>query len=348
MGNQKNMKTIIIGSGIAGLSLGFELTKNGAEVTILEAGKTPACETSAAAVAYMEPRTNKGNKESPARKIEWEALQLWPEFIRRIEKITNLDTHFKNDGQVRVTDENNLDQFQRDVTLREQQGWKPTKLDIKNLLENEPCLSPNLTAAIHIRQCYRVDARLFCAALIKAIQTQGGKIITGQHATKITETAAGVEVKTSNDTHHADNLAVCTGSITPPEGAIGVPKNITKVKGVGLILDMNRMTHPLTKFIKHADGILCPLSNGRLYIGATSDKNDILAKAEKIMPEAKHLPLLETRIGFRSLIGDGSIQTGCDSPHGRIFYSVGHGGSGFLRAPAIAKQLIGAIAPNPI
>jgi len=46
---------LIIGAGIAGLSLGYELARRGAKVTVLEAGKI-ASGASGVATSYLEPR----------------------------------------------------------------------------------------------------------------------------------------------------------------------------------------------------------------------------------------------------------------------------------------------------
>ena len=58
---------LIVGAGIAGLSLGWELVKSGAEVTIVDIGEV-AGGASGIATSYLEPRLGK----TQMRRLEWD------------------------------------------------------------------------------------------------------------------------------------------------------------------------------------------------------------------------------------------------------------------------------------
>ena len=73
----------IVGGGIAGLSLGWELLRHGRRVTVREAN-TIGSGTSHAATSYMEPRLGDPER-SAARRMEWESLRLWPAFAKDVE-----------------------------------------------------------------------------------------------------------------------------------------------------------------------------------------------------------------------------------------------------------------------
>ena len=64
------LSVIIIGGGIAGLSLGWHLQRLGCTVSIIERD-TVGSGASRAATAYLEPRTG----SSGLRQIEWAALR---------------------------------------------------------------------------------------------------------------------------------------------------------------------------------------------------------------------------------------------------------------------------------
>jgi len=66
---------IIVGGGIAGLSLGWCLSQKGQKVTVIEQHHVGSG-ASGVASAYLEPRLGSG----PTRNLEWAAIKLWPEF----------------------------------------------------------------------------------------------------------------------------------------------------------------------------------------------------------------------------------------------------------------------------
>ena len=86
----------VIGGGIAGLSVAWELVKRGRPVTVLEAN-TVGSGTSAVATSYLEPRLG----TTPARKLEWESLRRWPDFAAELQETTGIDVGFRPDGQWR-------------------------------------------------------------------------------------------------------------------------------------------------------------------------------------------------------------------------------------------------------
>ena len=61
--------------------------------------------------------------------------------------------------------------------------------------------------------------------------------------------------------------------------------------------------------------------------------------AEPILPSVRDLPLLKVTAGLRSKVGDGNLRLGCSEEQPQLFYSLSHGGAGFLRAPVIGDEL---------
>ena len=104
---------VIIGAGIAGLSVGYELIKLGQKVTILERAKI-ASGASGVATSYLEPRL--GN--TAMRAIERESMHRWEDYAIELETRSGLKTGFRRDGQIKVTLHENIRHFQKDLDAR--------------------------------------------------------------------------------------------------------------------------------------------------------------------------------------------------------------------------------------
>ena len=81
-------------------------------------------------------------------------------------------------------------------------------------------------------------------------------------------------------------------------------------------------------------------------------KAGILAAARKVVPALGDLEPAATRSGVRAMIGDGALKLGQSRQMPGLYYSLSHGGSGFLRAPVVAAELadymLGEDAPCPL
>src|SRR6185503_3866381 len=91
------MKIVVIGAGIAGLSIGWRLAQTGAQVTILERaqpgrGATWASAGMIAATAEIE------QGEAPHATFARHSAALWPHFAQEIEQGSGVEIGFRADG----------------------------------------------------------------------------------------------------------------------------------------------------------------------------------------------------------------------------------------------------------
>ena len=79
------MKAVIIGAGVAGLSIGWRLRQMGVEVTILERAQAARGATWASA-GMIAPTAELGCKPSEMAAFARNARALWPDFANQNEK----------------------------------------------------------------------------------------------------------------------------------------------------------------------------------------------------------------------------------------------------------------------
>lgn len=339
---------IIVGGGIAGLSLGWQLVKRGEKVTLIEAQHVGSG-ASWAASAYLEPRLGTG----AMRALEWASLKAWPQLVRDIEQASGVRVDYRQNGQLRLAFAGNIDKIRQEAEIRQAEGWNVNWLEGQQLSKCQPHLSDAVVAAAFLPDVHWLDGRILCQAMATAMRNSGGLVIEGQKVDrilhvdgKITGVATG-----QTDIKGAQVVLACamgTNDIAdlPPE----LPR-CRPVKGAILSLGMDPRS-PLTSYIlRHPNGhILVPRSDGRLLIGSThedgetsttlsnSTQNLLLQSAIDLLPAVADLDLVEACVGIRALVGDGALRLGaCKSCEG-LYYSLSHAGAGFLRAPVIAEQ----------
>lgn len=339
---------VIIGAGIAGLSLGWALLRKGADVTVLDANHV-ASGASGAATCYLEPRLGL----TPIKRLEWESLQAWEAYAERLGRETNRTVEFHREGQIRVTLADNLDRFQADYEERIQAGWQVDLLSTAMLLNKEPMLSPDLVRGGFVPIVRWANGASVCDAMAARIEAMGGVIQTGWPVQQLRPSGTHVSVLSSTGKTCDADMVVFANGMGANE-IDGAPEDLPvnrAVRGVNLVLDMNGCHQPIRHLIKHRNGTLCPRSGNRLLIGPTYehgvDHHDVgddviemlYQRAEPIVPGIRDLPLLGVASGIRTKIGDGQLALGRCPSDRRIAYSLGHAGSGFLRAPIIGDAL---------
>ena len=376
---------IIVGAGIAGLSLAWQLIEEGASVTILERAAIGSG-ASFAAAAYLEPRLGR----SAMRDIEWASLALWPDFATRIAQVSGLDLDYRRHGQLRIAYQENLEVVRTDYERRVAEGWRVQWLAGAALREMEPHLSAAIVAGCYLPDLGWLDGRKLCKALAMAIEARGGIIHeqtemlafgradaprTGEAGRtggtgrapdcRSDSGAAGIVIETNRGVFQADKVVLCSAMGT--NDIAGLPEDVPRcrpVKGLMLGLAMDPKVPLLRHLIKQPDGILCPRSDGRVLVGATHEEGEtslvadgraiaaLRARAARALPALADLPLVEAVCGIRSLVGDGLLRLGRSRAVNGLYYSLSHAGAGFIRAPLIsrefAKFIVQTDAPVPL
>ena len=340
---------VVIGGGIAGLSVAYELLQRGTQVTVVEA-KTIASGASGVATSYLEPRL--GN--TAMRAIEREAMRRWEDYAATLSSIGSTDVGFRREGQIKVTLAENLKRLEKDLDAREAQEAQFKRLSMTELNALEPALSSDIIAAAHLPDVRWVTGRHVCQALATAIGNHdNGTVLEEFPVAALEHNGTGVNVVGSDGTQLRASKTIISTGIGEP-GIEGMPDDVPQsrpVRGVNLVLDQSSLEKPITHLIKHHRGNMCPRAGGELIVGTTYEAGEssldpgpdvvefLYQNAEPILPTVRQLPLLRVTAGLRSKVGDGNLRLGRSAQMPSLYYSLSHGGAGYLRAPVIAAEL---------
>src|SRR5438093_42577 len=91
------MKIVVIGAGVAGLSIGWRLMQAGAEVTILERAQAARGATWASA-GMMAATGEIEENGTPQAQFGRRSAKLWPHFAHEAEEASGVDVEYRVDG----------------------------------------------------------------------------------------------------------------------------------------------------------------------------------------------------------------------------------------------------------
>jgi D-amino-acid dehydrogenase len=351
----------VLGAGLVGLALAYELACLGASVTVVDAAH-PGRATDAGA-GILSPATS--SETDPA---------LWP-FLRRAgAHYPALLARLAGDGaDVSAAGYGACGVLSVGLRLHED-GWFGPFADL--VLRRSPgevseipaaeaaALFPPLGTvhrALHAPGSARVDGRGMAAALRQAAEARGVAFIEGTvHGVAGTAHGRHVESVCVEGQGNVDctSLAVAGGAWTAAAGEwLGrdLPVGPTKGQIVHLGVEAESGSWPIVQpLLTH---YLVPWPGGRVACGGTFETgagfsvtvtagglHELLRECLLVAPGLQGATYLETRVGLRPTSSDDSALVGRLPGWGNVWVATGHGANGLLQGPYSARVLAHAMA----
>ncbi len=349
---------IIIGGGVIGLGIGWQLTKAGASVTIYERDRVGRA-ASWAAAGMLAPLAEAHSEEPELLKVGINSLKLYPQWVEELEKDAQISIGYRVDGTLIVGIEpDDTEQLKHLYTTQQQFGLDVNWLSGREARDIEPALSPRVSAAIHCASDHQVENRLMVKALKCAFQKYGGVLSENSSVDSVViENGTATGVKTPDGIQTCDVVLLAAGCWSAQID--GIPETILPpirpVKGQMLALQMEdgvdlktvirtvRARYPTSVY-------LVPRTDGRLIIGATSEEMgfdmrltvggvfELLRGAWEVVPGVYELPIIETWTGLRPGSRDNAPILG-KTPVENLIYCTGHYRNGILLTPITAYEI---------
>ena len=351
-------KIIIIGGGVIGLGIGWQLAKVGASVTIYERGKAGRA-ASWAAAGMLAPLAEAHTEESALLKLGCESLARYPQWVDALESDAERSIGYRVEGTLIVgLEPDDTHQLRHLYTAQQDLGLDVEWLTGREARKIESALSPRVTTAIQCATDYQVDNRLMVAALQCAYQACGGVLHENSTVESVVvENGTATGVQTQGGFQAADTLILAAGCWSAQID--GLPDTVVPpvrpVKGQMLALQMEegitvknvirtvRARYPTSVY-------LVPRTDGRLIVGATSEEMgfdtrltvggvfELLRGAWEAVPGVYELPILETWAGLRPGSRDNAPILG-ETPVENLIYATGHYRNGILLTPITAYEI---------
>ena len=341
---------LIVGGGVVGLAIGFELVRRDVPVTIFERGEAGRG-TSWQAAGMLAPDTEIGFEELELYGLNRESLRRWPAFAEAVESASGQSVDYRDDGTLIVADDpDSTKQIRRLYEFQREQGLGVEWLTGDEARDREPFIGPRVSAAIWCASDHQVDNRLLLEALRAAFQQEGGTLREHTPVARIEpDTQEPAVITGKGDRIEGRDVVVAAGVWSRDLGGLEPAPPIRPVKGQMLQLQM-ALPFDLQHVVRGPDAYLAPKSTGRLVIGATSEEMgfdtdvtaggmyDLLEGAWEVVPGIYDLSLDDVWAGLRPASRDHQPLLGrAESPG--IVFATGHYRHGILLSPVTAQEI---------
>jgi glycine oxidase len=344
----------IIGGGIIGSSIAFELAAEKLDVVLLDR-EEPGRGASWAAAGMLSPGPD-SPEALPLVPLAKESLQLYPQFIGRIEEASEPFMHFASNGALQVFSGPRAE-IDRDKMVSDFQrlGIEIEPVPLETAREMESSMSPNAHAAAWLPRESTVDPRSLMDAILAALRHREVEIRAGCAVTSISRHGAACSgVIAGGENVKAKFVIVAAGCHSASLASENAAENdwlsryapTHPVRGQMLALRSNE--HPLRRVLRSDRGYLVPRHEGRIVAGSTLEDvgfkksltaggiRKILDAAIELVPNIADAQIVETWAGLRPGSPDKLPIIGPTDIEG-LFIATGHYRNGILLAPATAK-----------
>lgn len=344
---------VVIGAGLIGLAIAFELVERGASVRVYDRGE-PAHAASWAGAGLLAPYTERITNEALLALCA-ASLDEYPAFVRRVHYASGIDAHLRLDGVLYAAFEaGGRDTLQEHARALQARDIGCEMLDRSQALAAEPWLGAGLIGALLKPTEGHVDNRRLGRALAAACVARGARVEQSGSIDVEFDARRVRGVRTDRGFVGARGVVNACGAWAAQLRGIPpacVPP-IRPVKGQMIALNVP------SGFVRRATWVpgayLVPRDDGRLLIGATVEAtgfdervtaegvHELLHAALRAAPSLGGFTMTESWAGLRPATPDGLPILG-PTPIEGFFLATGHYRNGILLAPATARLIAGAI-----
>lgn len=346
---------IVIGAGLIGLAIADDLARRGFTVRVLDERPSHAG-ASWAGAGMLAPHPESARHEA-FEQLCLRSFERYPSFVADLIERTGLDPELRTDGVLIVApSEAAAERLRGRVRELRARAVDATWLDVSETRAAEPALGAHQHGAVLVAAGGQIDNRLLLAALEAACRGAGVTIERGAIGVQVeieNECVSGVRTKRERFTaaYVVNAAGAWAGRIPGVPSAAAVP--VTPVKGQ--MLALSSALPPIRRVTWLEDDYLVPRQEGRLLVGATSERaqfdgrvtagavQGLLASVLARLPMLADAALVETWAGLRPGTPDGLPYLGPTPVEGYVL-ACGHYRNGILLAPVTAFLIAELVA----
>lgn len=338
---------IVIGAGIIGCGVAYELARRGARVEVLDRRDIAQGATQASA-GVLAPYLS-GHHDSPLTELGARSLALYDEFVAHVVEDSGSAVQYARTGTLEIaTDETGVGQLRALKQRCEADGVEAEWLDAAAVREAEAQLSDRVVGGLLVESHGFVGAVELSSALRRAAGAYGVSFLTSTTVARVARKDQGLVVEVAGDSKACDRVVLAAGSWSGQveiEGAEVIP--VRPIRGQLLYLGWPKTQ--LSRVVWGGDCYLVPWGDGSVLAGATVEDvgfderataagvQKLLQAAREIAPAAGQSWFQTVRVGLRPGTPDELPIVGRSTQLPGLVYATGHYRNGILLTPLTAS-----------
>lgn len=343
---------VIVGGGVIGLSLAYELATMGANVRLLERGQLGR-EASWAGAGILPPAGTRPSAE-PYAELFRTSNELFPIWSAQLREETGVDNGFRRCGGIYLaTSEADKNELEKTAAEWRQRGIHAEPLNAAALGQHEPAMSTGqareqLRSAWWLPEESQVRNPRHLKALALACASRGVEINLGVEVVGFDISSGRIAaVVTSQGKISARQVCITSGPWSRGLASrLGIELAVRPVRGQMVLLTSPRPV--LRSVINSGKEYLVPRPDGRILVGSTEedagfDKRTTAQAVARLLDLAVWLapPLADLSIeqcwaGLRPASHDGLPYLGRVPGCENVYVAAGHFRNGLQLSPATA------------
>jgi glycine oxidase len=337
----------VVGAGVIGCSVAYELGRRGAAVRVLECRDVGLGATQASA-GVLAPFIE-AHHPGPLRALGVRSLELYDAFVADVVGDSGIDVPYERTGTLEVAiDDASLSRLKQTRQDLASAGVECRLLNQAEALEAEPHLGEAVRGALLLPSQGFVAAGPLTAALSRAGARHGVSFLTSHTATQLSARDGGVEIETLQGPVTTDTVVVAAGSWAGRVMVTGeAPLPIQPVRG-----QLLRLLWPgahLARVIWSPHCYVVPWRDGSVLVGATVEDvgfdegatvagvTMLLKAVGALLPATRDAGFDTVRVGLRPGTPDDLPVIGRTRAAPNLVYATGHYRNGILLAPLTAR-----------
>ncbi len=337
---------LIVGAGVIGLTVAWELARQGHDVFVLDRAE-PGFGATRVAGGMLGLTAEAEFGERDLLELERKSLRMYPDFVAQLKEDSQIDPRYRTEPTVVVArDRDDIEALQRVFDYQRKQDLPARWIDTEEVRDLVPQIRSGQRAVLCSSDHF-VDTDLLTEALAAACRARGVTICADAPVASILTgkgRARGVQLQDGRR-FFAHRTVVCAGAWTSTiEGIPEFERPVMRpVRGQIVTLESRRGLE-LNHVVRSPDVYLVPRAEGRIAIGSTMEEKGfddevtagavrtLLDEAWQILPAIDDCAVTDLQCGFRPISLDGRPMLGASRLDG-LHLATGHGRHGILLAP---------------
>jgi glycine oxidase len=345
----------IVGAGIVGCAIAFELARRGADVTVFD-GRDLAGGATQASAGILAPYIE-AHDGDPLFELAVRGLHAYDGFVARLRAASTLPFEYRRAGTLEIAeDDERAEELRRRLTAEWAGAAGLEWLDKEALQATVPSVTNTAVGALRFAVHGHVAVGTFVSAIADAAQKLGAQIHTRTAISRVELGSSGVDLHVGAKRRTYDRVVLAAGAWTPSMDPLGrTAGEIRPIRGQLVRLVSSAVTLPAVLWGRSC--YVVPWEDGAFLVGATSEDvgfderataagvQGLLEAAVGLIPALGSATFDGVRVGLRPASADGMPLLGpAEDP--RLVYATGHFRNGILLAPLTAELIADHILAN--